>query len=417
LVSVLPWLARAAPPGGVTYQGLALDASGSPVNGVRDVVIRIWRDPLSALAQDLVYEEAHAGTAFLDGVFSVVIGTGSPASEIFGPELFEDSGRWLEVEIAGEVLTPRTAFQSSAYALQCSNAQSVAGIAGTDLVTDVIPGVGVLAGALGGSVTLSVDFDQVQRRVTAACAAGWSIRQINADGSVVCEDDTSNPGDITSVSAGTGLSGGGAAGDVTLSIAAGGVTSALIADSTITGADILTGTITAADLAASSVTSAEILDNTISSADIATNGIGSSDILNGSLTAADLLDEAGADFADGDQYLSLTGGDDVVRAATLSAPAAGRVIVSSSGYFNFGNAALTDAVVCSITTGVVIDSNHSILVSDDVEGPLSYVPFASTRGFDVAAGDNTFNLVCHESTGTVRVGDSSLTALYVPGSY
>jgi hypothetical protein len=203
---------------------------------------------------------------------------------------------------------------------------------------------------------------------------------------------------------------------VTLSIATGGVTSALIADNAITGADILTGTIAAADLAAGSVTSAEILDNTISSADIATNGIGSSDILNGSLTASDLLDEAGADFASGNQLLFLTGGDDVVRAVTLSAPAAGRVIVSASGYFNFVSAAGTDAVSCSITTGAAVDSNHVLLVSDS-DSPLSFIPFASTRGFDVAAGDTTFNLVCHESVGDVRVGDSSLTALYVPGSY
>jgi hypothetical protein len=187
------WLVRAAPPNGVTYQGLALDAAGSPVNGVRDVVIRIWRDPVSVLAQHLAYEETHAGTSFLDGAFSVVIGTGSPASDVFSPALFEDPGRWLEVEIAGEVLTPRTTFQSAAYALQCSNAQSVAGIAGTDLVTDVIPGVGMLAGALGGSVTLSVDFGQVQRRASGACAVGFAIRQINADGSVSVRTTRATP--------------------------------------------------------------------------------------------------------------------------------------------------------------------------------------------------------------------------------
>jgi hypothetical protein len=54
----------------------------------------------------------------------------------------------------------------------------------------------------------------IQQRVGGTCAAGNAIRAINVDGSVTCE--SAGIGDITSVDAGPGLLGGGAAGAVSL---------------------------------------------------------------------------------------------------------------------------------------------------------------------------------------------------------
>jgi hypothetical protein len=62
-----------------------------------------------------------------------------------------------------------------------------------------------------------------QKRVAHPCPPESSIRQINADGTVVCETDSDSGGDITSVSAGGGLEmdGSGSSGDVTIRRASG----------------------------------------------------------------------------------------------------------------------------------------------------------------------------------------------------
>lgn len=72
-------------------------------------------------------------------------------------------------------------------------------------ITGVTAGTGLRGGGTSGDVTLDADTAYLQRRVSSSCPDGSSIRVINSDGTVSCETDDDSGGDISSVNAGTGL--------------------------------------------------------------------------------------------------------------------------------------------------------------------------------------------------------------------
>ncbi len=99
----------------------------------------------------------------------------------------------------------------------CPAGQSIRSISSTGAVTcevddvgpdgdisSVVAGTGLTGGGTNGAVTLFVDSSYVQRRVAGSCPSGQSIRSIAANGTVTCEVDTDTDTNTT-YAAGSGL--------------------------------------------------------------------------------------------------------------------------------------------------------------------------------------------------------------------
>lgn len=132
----------------------------------------------------------------------------------------------------------------------------------------------VTSAAIADGAVATVDLAEGAVTKGKLSAAGGTAGQVlSFDGSVLRWTNPAD-GDITAVSAGTGLAGGGTSGDVTVGIAHAGVTSAMLAD----------GAVTAADLGAGAVTSAAILDGAVAGADIGEGQVSTVHLVNWSVT-------------------------------------------------------------------------------------------------------------------------------------
>jgi hypothetical protein len=137
LTAVSVW----AVPSYVSYQGLLVDSTtGNPVTDPGlPMTFRIYDTATGGILQ---WEEEHASVAVDEGIYHVMLGSGTTTYGSFDADLFSSDYLWLEVEINGEIFDPRQQVTSVAYAFQAGGAASAKtadyldGLDSTDFAAD-----------------------------------------------------------------------------------------------------------------------------------------------------------------------------------------------------------------------------------------------------------------------------------------
>jgi hypothetical protein len=130
----------AEPPDLVNYQGVLRGSDESPLEGNHDMVFRFWSADIGG-AEILVDSHTAAGAGAVTvsgGLFDVQLGSGTVSDgsgagvyDTLGAVFADYSAVWLEIEIGGEILSPRVRVVTSPYA---ANAMHLGGKSGDQFV-------------------------------------------------------------------------------------------------------------------------------------------------------------------------------------------------------------------------------------------------------------------------------------------
>ena len=214
-----------------TYQG-QLQSSSTPANGSFDFEFLLF-DALSGGTQ-IGSTITQNGVAVANGIFSVNLDFGAN---------FPGANRFLEIHVrpagggAFTPLLPRQPINSTPYSIRSLNAGTATTAATATSFT------GNLSGDVTGPQSATAVSRLRGRDVASTAPLNGQVLKFNSTTNQ-WEPDTDNTGagggggTITGVTPGTGLSGGGATGNVTLNIANGGVGTTQLADGSVTDAKI-----------------------------------------------------------------------------------------------------------------------------------------------------------------------------------
>jgi len=237
-------VSRADVPGILKYQGTLTDTLGDPItDGTYFIRFVIWDDSLSTDPANELWNSNIQTYLVLGGLLESNLGE-SPTPTI-GSDIFSGTGSlFLGITVGTEPeLRPRIKLASAPFAFKSALSDTA-------------------------TVALSVPLNSISlSSLTQSFADSGQV--IKWSGSVwVAAPDETGIGNISSVTAGSGLTGGGSSGDILLAIATNGIISGHISLDAVGSNQIAANAVGLSEMGNNAVGGPQIIDNSISGIDI-----------------------------------------------------------------------------------------------------------------------------------------------------